>query len=175
MISHYIPPYSLGKTIPEVNLMFFIARIIIAWSLWFLLADKRRWKEIFPVCILASFLGQITDEIVHYFPYWEYYGPDLHPLIVNMADDIDVYPVVTYFFIQILPKNHQLWTMLLYWFAWSGLAITIEYVHIATGHMTHLNGWTYWHSYISDWFLFWIFYQFHKKFELSRLSNIAQP
>ena len=103
---------------------------------------------------------------MHYFPYWDYYAPDLHPLLVILFDDFDVYPVITYLFIQWLPHNQSFWRMFSYWFVWTGIAIIIEYIHVATGHMAHLNGWAFWHSYLADWFLFWLFYQYHRIFEL---------
>jgi hypothetical protein len=150
---------------------FFYARFVIAWACWLLFADKSRWKELFPVCTFASFLGLITDQIVDwYIPYWEYYGSE-PKIIRNLLDDFDVYIVVTYLFIQWLPKKQSFFSMFSYWFTWTALAIAIEHVHVMTGHMAHYHGWTFWHSYISDWLLFWIFYQYHKILKLEKLSK----
>jgi hypothetical protein len=150
---------------------FFYARFVIVWACWLLFADKKRWKEIVPVCIFASFLSLITDQIVYfYITYWEYYG--IEPTIIrSLMDDFGVYIVVTYLFIQCLPQKQTFFRMFSYWFAWTALAITIEYVHLITGHMAHYNGWSLWHSYISDWILYLIFYQYHKIFQLENLSK----
>ncbi len=150
---------------------FFYARFLIAWTCWLLFADKTRWKEMLPVCIFGSFLGLITDQFTDwYIPYWEYYGSE-PKIIRNLMDDFDVYVVVIYLFIQWLPKKRLFSNLFFYWFAWTAFAITIEYSHVKTGHMTHYHGWTFWHSYLSDWILFWIFYQFHKGLQLDKLSK----
>lgn len=150
---------------------FFYARLAITWACWLLFSDKSRWKELFPVCIFASFLSLISDEIVHfYIPYWEYY--DNEPTIVrNLMDEFGIYLVITYLFIQWLPKQKTFFRMFSYWFAWTALAITIEYAHVITGHMAHYHGWSYWHSYVADWILFGLFYQYHKVFRLEKLSK----
>jgi hypothetical protein len=150
---------------------FFYARFIISWSCWLIFADKARWKEIFPVCIFASFLSLISDEIVYsYIPYWEYYGNEPN-IVRNLMDDFGVYMVVTYLFIQWLPQKQTFFRMFSYCFAWTALAITIEYVHVITGHMAHYHGWSFWHSYVSDWILFLTFYEYHKVFHFERLSR----
>lgn len=151
--------------------MFFIARCIIIWIIWLIFADKRRWKEILPVCILASFLGVVADIIVDEYPYWDYMDNDIHPLYLELGDEFEIFPLVTYLFIQWLPKKETLWSMFSYWFLWTGLAIIIEYIHLITGHMDHSYGWTIVHSYIADWILLWLFYKFHKILELKKLSN----
>ena len=150
---------------------FFYARFVIAWACWLLFADKARWKEMIPVCVFASFLSLITDQIVEwYIPYWEYYGSE--PKILRKLMDIsDVYIIVTYLFIQWLPEKQSLFNICFYWFGWTALAITIEYIHVITGHMAHYHGWTFWHSYVSDWILFWMFYQYHKVFQLEKLAK----
>lgn len=150
---------------------FFYARFLITWTCWLLFADKSRWKEILPVCIFASFLSLITDQVVdRHIPYWEYYGTE--PKIVrNLLDDFGLYMVVTYLFIQWLPQKQTFFRMLYYWFIWTALAIFIEHIHVITGHMAHYHGWTFWHSYVSDWILYWIFYQYHKILQLEKLSK----
>ena len=151
--------------------MFYIIRFIIAWIIWFVYADKRRWKEILPVCVFASCLGFLADILIEYYPLWEYIEDAMHPLFLEIGDEFDVYPVVTYLFIQWLPVNKTIKNMFLYFFGWTGVAISIEYIHIVTDHIEHLNGWTMWHSYISDWILFWLFYMYHKVLDLKRLSS----
>lgn len=151
--------------------MLYIVRFILAWSIWLIFADKRRWKEIIPVCIFASFLGVVSDILVEHYPYWEYLDDSVHPLVLELGDEFEIFPTVTYLFIQWLPKQPSLWNMFFYWFLWTSLAILIEHVHLITGHMEHSFGWTLWHSYIADWILFWLFYQYHKVLDLKKLSR----
>ncbi|MCC5468573.1 CBO0543 family protein [Pelosinus baikalensis] len=150
---------------------FFYTRFLISWACWLIFADRSRWKEMVPVCAFALCLSLISDQIVEWYViYWEYYGNE-PKIIRELMDDFDVYIIVTYLFIQWLPKKQSYFIMFYYWFAWTALAITIEYIHVKTGHMAHYNGWTFWHSYISDWILFWLFYQYHKFFQLEKLSK----
>lgn len=149
---------------------FFYARFFIVWACWLLFADKSRWREIFPVCVFASFLGLIADQIVDYIPYWEYYGSEPE-FVITLTDEFEINPIATYLFIQWLPKKQSYFNMFFYWFAWTALAISIEYIHVKTGHMVHYNRWTFWHSYVADWILFWIFYQYHKILRLEKLSK----
>lgn len=148
---------------------FFSARFIIAWLCWLVFANKSRWKEILPVCFFASLLSLIADQIIDWhIPYWEYYGSE--PKIVRyLMNDFDFTIVVTYLFIQWLPRKKSLRTMFAYWFAWVALAIIIEYIHIATGHMAHHHGWSLLHSYVIDWLLFWIFYKYYSVFQFDKL------
>ncbi|SDD98763.1 CBO0543 family protein [Sporomusa acidovorans] len=151
--------------------MFYVVRFIIVWIIWFVYADKRRWKEILPVCVFASFLGVIADTLIEYYPRWEYVEESMHPLFLELGDEFEIFPVVTYLFIQWVPANQTLRNMFLYFFGWTGLAILIEYIHLVTDHMEYLNGWSIWHSYIADWILFWLFYKFHKVLGLRKLSR----
>jgi hypothetical protein len=148
-------------------MLFFIFRFIISWTIWIIFADKKRWRELFPVSIFAVYLASITDIIVHHYTLWRY-----HPstLITELFDDTGIYIVVTYLFIQWLPKKKTFSCMFMYWFVWTGITITIEWIHIVTGHMEHYKWWNYGWSYLADWILFFLFYQFHKVFELKKLS-----
>ena len=150
---------------------FFYMRFLISWTCWLLFADKTRWREIIPVSIFASFLGLISDHFMNlHITYWEYYGS--HPkIIMVLLDDFEVYAVVTYFFIQCLPQKRPLFHIFTYIFPWTLFAILLEYVHIITGHMAHHYGWTLWHSYVADWILFFIFYEYHKVFHFEKLSK----
>lgn len=150
---------------------FFYIRFALAWSCWLVFADKDRWREILPVCVFASFLGLISDQIVTFhITYWQYY--DSGPRIIReLLDDFGLYIVVTYLFIQWLPTKRPLVVMVLYWFAWTAFAIIVKFIHVKTGHMQHFNGWNYWYSYLADWLLYTIFYAYYKLFKLERLSR----
>jgi len=152
-------------------MLFFILSFILAWLFWLIFADKKRWRELFPVGILAGFLGSTTDVVTEYYPFWDYHCPNgMHSLVIDLVDDWGIFLVVTYLFIQWLPKNQTFWRMFRYWFIWTGFTITVEWIYVSTQHMEHSHGWTYLHSYLADWFLLWVFYKFHKRFRLSLLG-----
>jgi hypothetical protein len=148
--------------------MFYVLWFAISWIAWLAFADRSRWREILPVCILAQALALATDILVRYYPLWEYIGS---PAMIHLADDLGIYPVVTYLFIQHLPKGHASKDMLLYWLAWTTVAIIIETIYVHTGHMRYHQWWNTWYSYAADWLLYWLFYKFHSVLRLERLSN----
>ncbi|KJS03829.1 MAG: hypothetical protein VR68_00510 [Peptococcaceae bacterium BRH_c4a] len=147
--------------------MLYVVLFILSWGAWLFFADRKRWRELFPVSIFASFLGSVTDNIMHYYKLWEFHSE--HPLLPRLLDDLGIYMVLPYLFIQLLPKRRTLWIMLAYWVIWTGFAIGLEWVHLVTNHMEHHLWWNLWYSYAADWFLFWLFYHFHRIFQLSRL------
>lgn len=142
--------------------MFFISRFIIAWALWLIFADKKRWREIFPICFFAAHLGGTTDIIMRHYELWSYNGA--HTLVRELMDDWETYIVVTYLFIQWLPKQQTFWNLFKYFFIWTTVAIGIEWIHVITGKMEYYKWWNMGCSYLSDWFLFWLFYKIHKLF-----------
>jgi hypothetical protein len=150
--------------------MFFYIRFILVWIVWLIFADKKRWRELFPVSIFAGYLGLITDVVIaEGFKLWEYRNGNI--IFAEVSDDLGTYIVVTYLFIQLLPKHKTVRNMLLYWFIWTTLAIGIEWIHIHSGHMIHNKWWNHGCSYLMDWLLFWLFYEFHKLFRLKELSR----
>ena len=148
--------------------LFYVGCFILSWIVWFVFADIRRWREIVPVCILAKALALATDVLVFYYPLWEYIGP---PQLIHLADDLAIYPVVTYLFIQRLPKERSTGNILKYWIFWTTVALIIELIYVYTGHMRYHQWWNTWHSYAADWILYWLFYQFHRVFHLEKLSS----
>lgn len=140
--------------------MFHIVVFITTWILWILFADKKRWRELFPVALFASFLGCLTDNIMHYYTLWQYQKG--HPLMTSLLNDFGVFLVATYLFIQWLPKERAFRSMFGYWFIWTGLSISLELIYHATNHLIYHQWWNSWWSYLADWILFWIFYEYHK-------------
>jgi hypothetical protein len=148
---------------------FWYIRFVIEWIVWLIFADKKRWRELFPVSFFASLLEATTDVITHHIPLWSYDGNC--SFIPHLLNDWGLCIVLTYLFIQWLPQHQTLWKMLLHWSIWTTIAITIEWIHVKTGHMAYHNGWSLWISYGADWILFSMLYQFHKIFHLEKLSR----
>ena len=121
--------------------MFYLLRLIFYWTIWFILADKRRWKEIFPACIFGSFLNLLLSVIMQYFPYWSYPAPGLHTLITVLADNFAIYPVQYIFLFNGYPKNNHYGIYSFTGLDGQGIAIVAEFIQLQTGNMTHLNGW----------------------------------
>lgn len=149
--------------------MFFTIRFILSWTLWILLADKSRWRGIFPACLLASYLGFLTDILMDYYLLWEYTGIE-NPVFIKFSANFEVFIIVTYLFIQWLPAKQTLGRMFWYWFIWTSITTSIEAIHVMSGHMHYHQWWSMWHSYFADWFLFWVFYKIHKVFRLEMLN-----
>lgn len=148
--------------------MFYGVWFILAWIFWLLFADRSRWREMIPVCIFAISLALATDVLVLHYPLWENIGP---PLLYHLTDDLGIYPVVTYLFIQFLPANHTIKNMFAYWLLWTTIAVAIELIYISFGYIRYHQWWNTLHSYVADWFLYWLFYQYHKILKLEKLSS----
>jgi len=148
--------------------LFHLVVFIISWIIWLLFADKKRWREIFPVCFLATFLGCLTDMIMQHYPLWQYLG--WHPVCIHLANDFGVFLVVTYLFIQWLPKRQTFWRMAAYWFVWTGASISLELFYKNTGRLIYHQWWNIWCSYLADWLLFMLFYYYHRLFRFEKLS-----
>lgn len=152
--------------------MFFIIREMIVWTIWFFFADKKRWRELFIPAMFAGLLAILTDHLMHHYLLWHYHPKgEISQLTIELFDDFGMYMVVTYLFIQWLPKKQSGWIMFQYWFVWTGFAIGIEWIHLFTGHMEHHKWWNLGYSYLADWLLFWLFYWFHKIFRLEKLTS----
>jgi len=46
--------------------MFYVICFLIAWIIWLRFAEKKLWREMVPVCILAQCLALATDVLVVY-------------------------------------------------------------------------------------------------------------
>ena len=150
--------------------MFWASRFIFFWLIFILLADKRRWRELFSVSFFSIAIGSTTDNLMHHYHMWIYDNKQTS-IIADLTDDWAVYIVTTYLFIQWLPKNKNLRNMIIYWLIWTTISIIIEFIHVSTGHMMYTTWWNIGWSYLCDWLLFYIFYKFHQIFKLERLSN----
>jgi hypothetical protein len=148
---------------------FWYINFAIEWLMWLIFADKRRWRELFSVSFFASLLMATTDVITHHISFWSY--DCNNSFIPHLFNEWGLSIVFTYLFIQWLPQHQTLWLMFWYWFIWTAVAIIIELIHVKTGHMTYNNGWSLWLSYVADWVLLWVLYQFHKMFRLEKLSS----
>jgi len=146
---------------------FWYIRFALEWSIWIIFADKKRWRELFPVGLLAGLYGTTSDVITYYYPLWKYDG-DLSP-IPRLLNTWGMYIVVVYLFIQYLPPQRSFGRMLAYWFLWTSITVSIEKIHIITGHMTYHLWWNMYCSYLADWALFSIFYLYYKIFKFERM------
>ena len=148
-------------------MLFWYIRFALEWTIWLIFADKKRWRELLPVSFMAGLLGTTTDLITFYHPLWQYDG-DISP-IPRLLNTWGIYVVITYLFIQWLPSKRTFWRMFVYWFLWTGATIIFEWMHGYMGHMTYPLWWRMYHSYIADWILFTVFYQYYNIFKFERL------
>lgn len=150
--------------------MFNMVFLIINWIAWAILADKKRWRELFLVSLFAVSLGLLTDVIMVYYPLWTYICQN--QLLGFLLNDFGCYVVIPYLFIQWLPRKQSFQPMFVYFFIWTCISISIELLFLKTNHMTYDKWWNLTLSYLADWFLYWLFYIFHKGFCLRELSKI---
>jgi len=148
--------------------MFYILWFILAWIIWLFFADRSRWREILPVCTFAQTLALATDVLTFYYPLWEYLGPSY---LIHLGNTLAIYPVVTYLFIQWLPKNQTTKSIIGYWLIWTTLSVILELIFVTSGHMQYPLWWNTWHSCAADWILYWVFYQYHRILKLEILSQ----
>ena len=145
---------------------FWLARFIFEWLIWLTFADKSRWREIMPVCIFASFVSLLVDQICELLGLWQYLPNDT---LADLINAIGIYLIVTYLFIQYLPEQRTILSLFKYFFFWTAAAITVEFIHVYFGYMKH-ETWNFGFSYISNWLLFCMFYTFHRTLKLSKLN-----
>lgn len=148
--------------------MFWYISFSLSWIIWFLCADKTRWRELLPVSFIATMFALTTDILVQHYPLWEFICECPIPEITHA---FGIYIVVPYLFVQWLPQKQTFIKMLFYWFVWTGFTFIVEYIYVKTGHMYYPLWWRIYHSYIANWVLFFIFYQYYKVFEFRKLSR----
>lgn len=145
---------------------------IVSWLSFILFADKKKFFIFSPTCYVAIILGFATDLLIHYYPLWDYPAQkDLHCIFRYYLDDVGIYFVTTYLFLQTLPKNQKLSRVALHIFLWSLLSIAIEAIALLTNSMIHDMWWTPYYSYIADWILFILFYS-HYRFRAKHTQMI---
>jgi hypothetical protein len=150
--------------------MFWIIRFILFWLIFILMADKRRWRELFAASSFSVAVGATTDNIMHHYHLWIYDGEQTS-ILADLTDDWSIYIVITYLFIQWLPKKKHFKNMIIYWFIWTTIAIIIEAIHVYSGHMSFPTWWNMGWSYLADWMLLYLFYKFHQIFKLYKLQK----
>jgi hypothetical protein len=150
---------------------FSVILFILSWSVYFIVADKNKYVYISPTSYIAVILALVTDLLMFVYPLWEYpSGTNLALFIKQLLNSFGIYFVVTYLFIQYLPKDKSHLQFLLYIFYWTGLSIFIEFVSLKVGYITHSYWWNLGWSYLSDWLLFLLFY-YHFMWRISNLNG----
>lgn len=145
-------------------MIFSVSLFVISWICFYLFADKKKFTIFYPSCLLSLYLSCAVDFFAteHYI-LWDYpQGSKIQTYFYHLLQQFGVYPVVTYLFLQTLPKNQNILHMLRHVFYWSILSITIEWLAISVGYMEHLKWWNLGWSYLCDWILYFIFYSHHK-------------
>lgn len=152
-------------------MVFYIVSFILSWIVWLLLADKRRWKELFPVGLFSGYLAGISDDLMRNIELWSYEIKPKGNALIELSTDIGMYIITTYLFIQWFPQKREFWNMFRYFFIWTAITFGIELIYYVTGHIQYHKWWNIGWSYLSDWLLFWLFYQFYKIFNLEKLND----
>lgn len=147
-------------------IIFWGIRFLIDISIGLPLLDRSRWREILPVAIFASWLSYIVESIMTFgIQLWSYAG---HPLAGLTANGFGIYIIVTYLFIQWLPKQQTPLALFQYFFYWTAFAISYEWVHLYFEQIRYHRWWDLGYSYLADWLLFWIFYKYYHLFHFKK-------
>ena len=142
----------------------FLILFLVSWTAFFLFADRSRWRQFLPACMLAMLMSCISDVIVTDYPLWLYHDPtqQVPHLAINLFDDLGIYPVATYLFLQYFPHQATFRNRLLYFGVWTTGVILLEYVFCRMGWMMHKMWWNLLCSYFADWAIFYLLLRFSK-------------
>lgn len=130
----------------------------LSWASFFLFADKKKFTLYLPTCYFAILLALTSDIIVQHYPFWQYAGN----VWVEFLDDLGVYFVVPYLFLQTLPTGKNGSAIAKHIFLWSLLGLFLEWLAVRVGFMKYDLGWSLATSYLADWVLYYIFYRHYK-------------
>lgn len=134
--------------------MYFLAVFILAWLIFWTLADRKRIVELYPVALLGMVMSLTSDVLTGSIPLWSYHDAHwhLHPLLISFLDDLGIYPVISFLYAQFLPHKPGKW--LLYTFCWIAGGIMLEFLMVREHIMKHHLFWSLIHSYGCDWIIF---------------------
>lgn len=140
-----------------------IIKFIISWACFIFFGNKKKFSLIAPTCYVAIILALITDLLMFLYPLWNYESETKIQLFEKqMLNSFGIYFVVTYLFLQTLPKKQNIFNVGLHILYWTILCISIEILAFKLGYISYglwrNLGW----SYLVDWILFLIFYAHHK-------------
>lgn len=142
---------------------FSITVFIVSWIAFIIFADKRKFFIFSPTCYVAIILGFATDLLIVHYPLWSYPAQSCFSKCIRLyLDDFGVYFVVTYLFLQTLPKKRSIISLIFHIFLWTLPSILLEGIALMTHSMEHDLWWSIFYSYFSDWILFMLFYLHHK-------------
>ncbi|MBP1934239.1 CBO0543 family protein [Ammoniphilus resinae] len=133
---------------------------VISWICFFVFADKKKIIYFYPTCLLATYFSAAVDFLfTEHYPLWDYpHGTKMQTYIYHLMQQFGIYPVVTYLFLQTIPKRKTKFKLIRHIFYWTLLAIFIEWLAITTHFMEHMKWWNLGYSYTADWLLFFLFY-----------------
>lgn len=142
---------------------FFFILSALAWICFICFADKKRIREFYPTCLLAMYLASTGDFGAHHYDLWNYPAPSgKQTFWYHLSQQLGIYPIVVYLFLQWLPKQRKMTRLTGYIFLWTVLAIFLEWLAITGGYMAYKRWWNIGLSYICDWILYFIFYWHYK-------------
>jgi hypothetical protein len=139
-----------------------IILFILSWLAFYIFGDKKRFRLYVVTGYVAIILAFITDLLMFVYPLWQYPGTDVEMFWIQLINSFGLYFVVTYFFLQTLPKSQTIFTVGKHIFYWSLFAIILEFILLSIGFIEHGLWWHLGWSYAADWFLFFIFYMHHR-------------
>jgi hypothetical protein len=143
---------------------FSVSLFVISWICFFIFADKKKFHLFYPTCLFASYLACATDFLLtEHYVLWDYpEGTKMQTYSYHLMQQLGVYFVVSYLFLQNLPQRKHTFTLFRYVFYWTLLALLIEWLATTTGFMKYGKWWKLGWSYLCDWLLYFIFFFHHR-------------
>lgn len=82
---------------------------VLALMFFWKLADISRFKELVPIILTGVFIRFLQHYIiVEWFQFWDFPGAKWKMIWIPISADLTFWPVVSYLFIQYLPKERHL-------------------------------------------------------------------
>lgn len=127
---------------------------VTSWISFILFADKKRFRELHVTCLVAMVMSLGSDVITNCYPLWLYNDPDTHfpNIAIELLDDLGLYPVLAYIYIQHVPKGIKKWPV--YTFFWTIGGCVIEFILTEKGYLKYHHGWNLICSCAADWVIF---------------------
>jgi hypothetical protein len=145
---------------------FSVTLFVLSWITFIVFADKKKFRLFWSTCLFGMYLAATIDLLADHYHLWDYpKGTQLEQYSYHLMQQLGVYLVVIYLYIQSLPHKQNIVSMFRHILYWSLLALFLEWLAINIGFMEYKKWWNLGWSYLADWLLFLLLYCYFKWWE----------
>lgn len=153
-------------------MQFTIVISIISVTIFLIFIDKSKFIKFLPTCYFAGLLDLYTDLITAHYPFWHYKSTkEIYQILIHPMNTFGIYFVITYLFLQTLPKKQNIVSISLHIFYWLIPSLAIELLATNLGVLIYGHGWNTYYSFLADICIYLILYFHFKLTEKLRLKN----